>query len=93
MRVLNGNADDMLRYLRTGDVDFVVGLLRNPTPYEPANDDWVIGTPGANHAAPDDRPSLCSRSPGTTYPRQPGSAHGQLTLYPRPSRQVRSARR
>ena len=32
VRVLNGNAEDMLRYLRAGDVDFVIGLLRNPTP-------------------------------------------------------------
>lgn len=32
VRVLNGNAEDMLRYLRSGDVDFVVGLLRDPTP-------------------------------------------------------------
>ncbi len=30
IRILNGNADDMLRYLRTGDVDVVVGLLRDP---------------------------------------------------------------
>jgi LysR family transcriptional regulator, regulator for genes of the gallate degradation pathway len=29
VRILNGNADDMLRYLRTGDVDVVVGLLRD----------------------------------------------------------------
>jgi len=32
IRVLSGNAEDMLRYLRTGDVDFVIGLLRDPTP-------------------------------------------------------------
>jgi LysR family transcriptional regulator of gallate degradation len=32
VRVLNGNAEEMLRYLRSGDVDFVIGLLRNPTP-------------------------------------------------------------
>jgi len=25
---LNGNAEDMLRYLRTGDVDVVIGLVR-----------------------------------------------------------------
>lgn len=30
VRILNGNADDMLRYLRTGDVDVVIGLLREP---------------------------------------------------------------
>jgi DNA-binding transcriptional LysR family regulator len=30
VRILNGNADDMLRYLRTGDVDVVIGLLRDP---------------------------------------------------------------
>jgi len=30
VRILNGNAEDMLRYLRTGDVDVVVGLLRDP---------------------------------------------------------------
>jgi len=29
VRILNGNADDMLRYLRTGDVDVVIGLLRD----------------------------------------------------------------
>ena len=29
IRILNGNADDMLRYLRTGDVDVVIGLLRD----------------------------------------------------------------
>jgi DNA-binding transcriptional LysR family regulator len=32
VRVLNGNAEDMLRYLRTGDVDFVIGLVRDPMP-------------------------------------------------------------
>ena len=32
VRILNGNADDMLRYLRTGDVDVVIGLLRQPAP-------------------------------------------------------------
>jgi len=32
VRILNGNADDMLRYLRTGDVDVVIGLLRDPVP-------------------------------------------------------------
>jgi DNA-binding transcriptional LysR family regulator len=32
VRILNGNADDMLRYLRTGDVDVVIGLLREPVP-------------------------------------------------------------
>ena len=32
IRILNGNADDMLRYLRTGDVDVVIGLLRDPAP-------------------------------------------------------------
>ena len=37
IRVLNGNAEDMLRYLRSGDVDFVVGLLRDPTP-----DDLIV---------------------------------------------------
>jgi len=30
VRILNGNASDMLRYLRTGDVDVVIGLLRDP---------------------------------------------------------------
>jgi LysR family transcriptional regulator of gallate degradation len=34
VRILNGNADDMLRYLRTGDVDVVIGLLREPAPDE-----------------------------------------------------------
>jgi LysR family transcriptional regulator of gallate degradation len=29
IRILNGNAEDVLRYLRGGDVDFVIGLLRN----------------------------------------------------------------
>jgi DNA-binding transcriptional LysR family regulator len=29
IRILNGNADDMLRCLRTGDVDVVIGLLRD----------------------------------------------------------------
>lgn len=29
IRILNGNADDVLRYLRGGDVDVVIGLLRN----------------------------------------------------------------
>ena len=28
VRMSNGNAEDMLRYLRTGDVDVVIGLLR-----------------------------------------------------------------
>ena len=28
VRMLNGNAEDMLRYLRTGDVDVVIGLVR-----------------------------------------------------------------
>ena len=31
MRVLNGNAEDMLRALRCGDVDFVIGLVREPS--------------------------------------------------------------
>ncbi len=30
IRILNGNAEDVLRYLRNGDVDVVIGLLRNP---------------------------------------------------------------
>jgi DNA-binding transcriptional LysR family regulator len=30
VRILNGNADDVLRYLRNGDVDMVIGLLQNP---------------------------------------------------------------
>jgi LysR family transcriptional regulator of gallate degradation len=30
IRVLSGNAEDVLRYLRSGDVDVVIGLLRNP---------------------------------------------------------------
>ena len=29
VRILNGNADDMIRYLRSGDVDVVIGLLRD----------------------------------------------------------------
>ena len=37
IRVLNGNAEDMLRYLRCGDVDFVIGLLRDPTPEDLVN--------------------------------------------------------
>lgn len=36
LRILNGNADDMLRYLRTGDVDVVIGLLR-----ESGSDDLI----------------------------------------------------
>lgn len=79
IRILNGNAEDVLRYLRNGDVDVVIGLLRNPgseelvhevlaeTPYvvvgrhdhpfmrrenltleDLAEQEWVIGTPGAN---------------------------------------------
>lgn len=32
VRILNGNAEDMLRCLRVGDVDFVVGLLRDEAP-------------------------------------------------------------
>ena len=32
VRVLNGNAEDMISYLRAGDVDFVIGLLRQPVP-------------------------------------------------------------
>lgn len=32
VRVLNGNAEDMIRYLQAGDVDFVIGLLRRPVP-------------------------------------------------------------
>jgi LysR family transcriptional regulator of gallate degradation len=39
VRILNGNAEDMLRYLRTGDVDMVIGLLRDPAP-----DDFVSQT-------------------------------------------------
>lgn len=30
VRILNGNAEDLLRYLRMGDVDVVIGLLRDP---------------------------------------------------------------
>jgi DNA-binding transcriptional LysR family regulator len=32
IRVVNGNAKEMLRYLRRGDVDLVVGLVVEPTP-------------------------------------------------------------
>jgi LysR family transcriptional regulator of gallate degradation len=32
VRVINGNAEDMLRYLAAGDVDFVIGLVRSPVP-------------------------------------------------------------
>ena len=32
VRVVNGNAEDMLKYLRAGEVDFVIGLLRRPVP-------------------------------------------------------------
>ena len=32
IRVLNGNAEDMLKCLQTGEVDFVIGLLRDPVP-------------------------------------------------------------
>ena len=38
IRVLNGNAEDMLRYLRCGDVDFVIGLIREPTPGDLVNE-------------------------------------------------------
>jgi LysR family transcriptional regulator of gallate degradation len=38
IRVLNGNAEDMLRYLRCGDVDFVFGLVRDPTPQDFVNE-------------------------------------------------------
>src|SRR5262245_3542767 len=34
VRILNGNADDMLRCLRVGDVDVVLGLLRDPNSEE-----------------------------------------------------------
>src|SRR5262249_9770378 len=34
VRILNGNADDMLRCLRVGDVDLVLGLLRAPNSEE-----------------------------------------------------------
>jgi LysR family transcriptional regulator of gallate degradation len=52
VRILNGNTKDVLRYLRNGDVDIVIGLLRDPemedldhkgladTPYV------VVGRPG-----------------------------------------------
>lgn len=30
IRILNGNTNDVLRYLRNGDVDMVIGLLRDP---------------------------------------------------------------
>jgi len=30
VRILNGNTSDVLRYLRNGDVDMVIGLLRDP---------------------------------------------------------------
>jgi DNA-binding transcriptional LysR family regulator len=32
IRVLSGNAEDMLKYLHAGDIDFVIGLLRDPAP-------------------------------------------------------------
>jgi LysR family transcriptional regulator of gallate degradation len=38
IRVLNGNAEDMLRYLRCGDVDFVFGLVREPTSQDLVNE-------------------------------------------------------
>jgi LysR family transcriptional regulator, regulator for genes of the gallate degradation pathway len=52
IRILNGNTKDVIRYLRNGDVDIVIGLLRDPeledldhkslaeTPYV------VVGRPG-----------------------------------------------
>ena len=38
IRVLNGNAEDMLRCLRCGDVDFVIGLCREPMPHDLVNE-------------------------------------------------------
>jgi len=38
VRVLNGNAEDMLRYLRCGEVDFVIGLIRDPAPADLVNE-------------------------------------------------------
>lgn len=34
IKILNGNAEDVLRYLRNGEVDVVIGLLRNPSSTE-----------------------------------------------------------
>jgi DNA-binding transcriptional LysR family regulator len=38
VRVLNGNAEEMLRCLRCGDVDFVIGLIREPAPSDLVNE-------------------------------------------------------
>jgi len=38
LRILSGNADDVLRYLRSGDVDVVIGLLRSPDSTELVHD-------------------------------------------------------
>jgi LysR family transcriptional regulator, regulator for genes of the gallate degradation pathway len=38
VRVLNGNAEDMLRCLRCGDVDFVFGLVREPASQDLVNE-------------------------------------------------------
>jgi DNA-binding transcriptional LysR family regulator len=38
VRILNSNADDLLKNLRVGNVDLVIGLLRDPTPADLINE-------------------------------------------------------
>jgi len=55
VRMLNGNAEDMLRYLRTGDVDVVIGLIRSSA------------SEGLAHQALAEN-ALCGRLPGMDTP-------------------------
>jgi DNA-binding transcriptional LysR family regulator len=42
VRILNGNADDVLRYLRNGDVDLVIGLLQSPESTDLAHETLAV---------------------------------------------------
>ena len=54
VRISSGNADDMLKNLRVGNVDLVIGLLRDPTPPDLINEP-LVETPylvAARHGHP-----------------------------------------
>jgi LysR family transcriptional regulator of gallate degradation len=52
IRVLSGNAEELLKYLHSGDIDLVIGLLRDPAPENLVNQPLaetpfiVAGRPG-----------------------------------------------
>jgi len=69
VRILNGNAEDMLRYLRVGDVDFVIGLLRDEAP-----DDLV-------HKALAETPFVIAARHGHPLSKKPAVTLDDLAAY------------